>query len=196
MPRPIHYERLVIGYHGCDRTVGERVLLSGEALTPSNNRYDWLGRGIYFWEHGPDRALEWAGEMQARGKVEEPYVLGAFIHLGRCLDLADTGATRRVADWHTEMKALFDEADKSLPQNRPLGDADHDLLLRDLDCAVLNYGLDGADRSEGRIVHQTVRGVFVEGTAVFNGSRIMTRTHVQFAVRDPDCVLGYFRPAQ
>ena len=33
------------------------VLLRGEPLQPSENDYDWLGRGIYFWEHGPQRAL-------------------------------------------------------------------------------------------------------------------------------------------
>ncbi len=196
MARPIHYERLVIGYHGCDRAVGERVLLSGEALTPSDNRYDWLGRGIYFWEHGPDRALEWACEMQARGKIEEPFVLGAHVHLGRCLDLADTAATRMAEQWFGDMSAAFKKVGLPLPKNKPLKEGDHDLLLRDLDCAVLNYGLGSADQKEGHTVYQTVRGVFLEGHPAFQGSRIMTRTHVQFAVRDPTCVLGYFRPAQ
>jgi hypothetical protein len=39
----------VLGYHGCDKKVGERVL-AGERLKPSENEYDWLGHGIYFWE--------------------------------------------------------------------------------------------------------------------------------------------------
>ncbi len=58
MPPPLVYQRLVIGYHGCDRTVAEDVLLRGGTLKPSANPYDWLGKGIYFWEHGPDRGLE------------------------------------------------------------------------------------------------------------------------------------------
>ena len=196
MPRPIHYERLVIGYHGCDREVGERVLLSGEALNPSNNRYDWLGRGIYFWEHGPERALEWAREMQARDKVKEPFVLGAFIHLGRCFDLTDTAATRHLADWYDQLVADCALVGQPVPVNKPLGQGDHDLLLRFRDCAVLNLGLDDADESAGHAVYQTVRGVFPEGEPAFQGSRIRTKTHVQIAVRDPDCVLGYFRPTQ
>jgi hypothetical protein len=55
----------VLGYHGCDRKVGER-LLGGEALKPSNNDYDWLGPGIYFWEANPLRGLEFAGEPRRR----------------------------------------------------------------------------------------------------------------------------------
>ena len=45
------YDRTIIAYHGCDRAVAER-LLEGHRFTPSQNDYDWLGRGIYFWEYG------------------------------------------------------------------------------------------------------------------------------------------------
>jgi hypothetical protein len=38
----------VLGYHGCDRVVGER-LLRGTPFRPSDNEYDWLGPGIYFF---------------------------------------------------------------------------------------------------------------------------------------------------
>jgi len=49
----------VLGYHGCDRETGER-LLSNEPFQPSENDYDWLGAGVYFWEANPDRAMSWA----------------------------------------------------------------------------------------------------------------------------------------
>jgi len=60
----------LIGYHGCDRKV---------ALKPSQNDYDWLGPGIYFWVDSPKRGLEWARELAARkvAGITEPYVLGA-----------------------------------------------------------------------------------------------------------------------
>jgi hypothetical protein len=41
---------------------------------------------------------------------------------------------------------------------------------------------------------QTVRGVFVEGNPAFPGSQIYAKTHVQIAVRDSSCILGYFLP--
>ena len=41
---------LIIGFHGCDQTVVDKVLAGEENLIPSTNDYDWLGNGIYFWE--------------------------------------------------------------------------------------------------------------------------------------------------
>mgnify|MGYP001611490089 CR=1 FL=1 len=196
MARPIDYERLIIGYHGCDRELGERVLLNGEGLRTSNNRYDWLGQGIYFWEHGPARAYEWAQEMHARSKIGTPYVLGAFIHLGRCFDLTDTSATHLLGGWYDELLHAFQQADQPMPENQSSPAGEHDLLLRNLDCAVLNLGLATLDRDKRGHAYQTVRGVFPEGAPAFPGARIMRKTHVQVAVRDPDCIVGYFRPAQ
>ena len=36
----------VLGYHGCDREVGEAVLAGETTLRPSENDWDWLGTGI------------------------------------------------------------------------------------------------------------------------------------------------------
>jgi len=71
------------------------------------------------------------------------------------------------------------------------------LLLRDLDCAVLNFHLREFDdaRCLGGPYYQTVRGVFVEGVPGFPGGSIFTKTHTQVAVRDPTGMVGYFRPS-
>lgn len=164
-------------------------------LQPSNNRYDWLGNGIYFWEHGPNRALEWAEELKRRGKIKEPYVLGAFIHLGRCFDLTDTVATGELSKWFNELEQVFVSTKRPLPENKGAGPNDHDLLLRYLDCAVINLGLAALERDSPERRFQTVRGVFQEGPPAFPRSRIQARTHVQIAVRDSACILGYFLPA-
>ena len=42
--------------------------------------------------------------------------------------------------------------------------------------------------------HQTVRGVFVEGEPAYEGAGIYTKTHIQIAVGDSSCILGYFLP--
>ena len=47
---------LVIGFHGCDRSVVEKVI--------STNDYDLLGSGIYFWENNEERAWQWAVTTQ------------------------------------------------------------------------------------------------------------------------------------
>lgn len=51
---------LVLGYHGCDREVAERVLAGKTEVRSSTNAFDWLGSGVYFWENNPRRALSWA----------------------------------------------------------------------------------------------------------------------------------------
>lgn len=90
---PLIYERQVFVYHGCDAAVRDRVIQRGGVLQMSRNDYDWLGPGIYFWEHGPERAMEWAREQKKRGKIEKPAVLGAVLNLGQCFDLLDAANT-------------------------------------------------------------------------------------------------------
>lgn len=79
----------VLGFHGCDATVGEAIL-RGEIphLTASGNDYDWLGTGTYFWEGNPERALQFAieraeGGRNSQGDISTPFVLGAIINLRR-----------------------------------------------------------------------------------------------------------------
>ena len=51
---------IVLGFHGCDKKVKQAIINGKERLKPSENDYDWLGNGIYFWENNPKRALEYA----------------------------------------------------------------------------------------------------------------------------------------
>ncbi len=67
---------MVVGYHGCNRETAKRVLWDGEPLKPSQNDYDWLGEGVYLWEHGAKRALEFAREQERGGKIEGPSCSG------------------------------------------------------------------------------------------------------------------------
>ena len=63
---------LVIGFHGCDRSVFERVVFRGEPFVKSQNEYDWLGHGIYFWENDEKRAYEWALSLKSAKKILYP----------------------------------------------------------------------------------------------------------------------------
>ena len=49
----LNYQRTVFAFHGCDRRLRDAVLTGKSKLTASLNTYDWLGTGIYFWEHSP-----------------------------------------------------------------------------------------------------------------------------------------------
>lgn len=91
----------VLGFHGCDKTVAERVLAGKQHLRYSNNKHDWLGNGIYFWESSPQRAMEWAEFVRdnpsvSSGKVETPAVVGAIIDLGYCGTLHDRAESPRI----------------------------------------------------------------------------------------------------
>ncbi|GHS82842.1 hypothetical protein PAGU2196_36760 [Pseudomonas sp. PAGU 2196] len=85
----------VLGFHGCDRKIGEAVL-AGDQISPSMNEYDWLGEGAYFWESSPERALSYARLIKqykrGQGSIKEPYVVGAVIDLGLCLNHTEEGA--------------------------------------------------------------------------------------------------------
>ena len=78
-------------HHGCDRSLAELVLEGKTSPIPSENKYDWLGPGIYFWVDSPSRAMTWAREKQQKKPEEmaEPSVLGAFAYPGHCLNLTD-----------------------------------------------------------------------------------------------------------
>jgi hypothetical protein len=77
---------LIIGYHSCDKEVGLRVLNAQDVLKPSDNPWDWLGDGIYFWEYNPHRALTYAietsdGRQKNKAPIKTPFVIGAVIKL-------------------------------------------------------------------------------------------------------------------
>ncbi len=191
----LEYQRIIVGYHGCDEDTAHKILLEGEHLKASNNAFDWLGKGIYFWEFAPRRALDFAIEQRERGKLKEPMVVGAYINLGRCFDLTDVEHTRQLGSAFEEWSEIFEETGAQMPENRAVPGGDPDFLLRDRDCALLNWYLRELDKDVGEKYHyQTVRGVFQEGPAAFDGSGIREKTHVQVAVRDPSCIIGYFLP--
>jgi hypothetical protein len=87
-----HQPFQITGFHSCDREVGLRVLNGKDQLILSDNAWDWLGSGIYFWEQNPARALEYAidsaeGRQKNKVAIKTPFVIGAIIELGNCLNL-------------------------------------------------------------------------------------------------------------
>ena len=179
---------MVVAYHGCDAEVAER-LLGGEQFQRSQNDYDWLGEGVYFWEYGADRAFEFARDQKRRGKLTSPAVVGALVQLGTCFDLMDTHFTKELPVAFQRLKELRAEAGEPLPVNEG---GTPDRLLRRRDCAVLNYYLTWLQ--ERGTTYDTVRCGFVEGPPAYDGSGIQCQSHVQIAVRNEACIVGVFRP--
>ena len=182
------YDRTIVAYHGCDAEIAER-LLRGDPFKKSQNDYDWLGEGIYFWEYGADRAMKFARDQQRRGKVTTPAIVGALIQLGRCFDLMDTRFTDELPVAFEMLKEMHDRDGQPLPTN---AGKTPDKRLRRRDCAVLNTYLTRLE--EKGVFYDTVRCGFVEGPPAFEGSGIRHQSHVQIAVRNSACVVGVFRP--
>ena len=177
----------ILGYHGCDLAVGE-LLLAGSPLNPSENDYDWLGPGIYFWEANPQRGFEFAKEASKRNgsTAPEPFVIGAVIELGLCLDLTTSSGIESVKIAYESLTDVTKSVAGALPSNSP------DKLRRKLDCAVIKR-LHTLRENQKLPPVDTVKGVFTEGNPVYPGAGFREKTHIQIAVRNLRCIKGVFR---
>jgi hypothetical protein len=175
---------VVLGYHGCRKDIAEKIF-SGSLphLRPSKNSYDWLGSGIYFWESDPIRGYEWAVGHYGE---DDASVVGAAIHLGRCLNMMSRHDVRAVAEAYKVLEERFRLAGLALPTNG------RDRMNRKLDCAVIEAF--HAMRRDGSIRgYDTVRGLFTEGEPIFPGAGFDAKTHIQICVRDTRVIKGYLR---
>lgn len=187
---------LILGFHGCDREVAEAVLTDSERLKSSQNDYDWLGHGVYFWEQNPRRAKRYAELIRdnpERGttRIKKPAVLGAVIHPGHCLNLLESTSLDLLKESYELLKVTMKRAGRPLPRNIPVED-ERDLLIRKLDCAVIEtLHQYREDRQEQGF--DSVRGVFFEGRDLYENAGFKEKNHIQICVRNPNCIKGFFR---
>lgn len=179
------WDRFVLGYHGCDRSIVNDILTGKSGLQASRNDYDWLGNGIYFWEDSYQRAFQWA--LQSK-RVTHPVVIGAVINLGHCLNLLNVEHLETVRISYQTLVRTAAQAEAPMPVNR--GKIFKD---RKLDGAVIET-LHQMREEENLEAYQTVRGFFVEGEALYEGAGLRNQDHIQLCVRDTNCIVGYFLP--
>ncbi len=167
----------VVGYHGCEAVFADGVRSGRISLSDwnhSDNPFDWLGKGIYFWETSRTRAEQWAADKFG-GRAD---VLQVEIDLGKCLNLLESTYHGALWEMHRSLRVVYRERHMPWPTNHK--------KRHYLDCLVINAfaRLEEKQRSP----FQTVRGVFEEGRPVFPGSAIRTQSHIQIAVRDVQCI--------
>jgi hypothetical protein len=180
---------LLLGFHGTDHATAEKIFAGKSRLIRNENDYDWLGHGVYFWEHSPQRAYQFAQEKFRRDKNKEKVaVIGAIIDPGLCFNLLEASALDYL---EIAYETLLDEMGgvEKMPAN---GKA---FWNRPLDCAVINTVHTMRD-STGQAAYDLVRGAFWEGGEAYPGARIEKKNHVQLCVRDFGCIKGYFRPIE
>jgi hypothetical protein len=187
---------LIIGFHGCDESVRDKIVRGEERQRISTNDYDWLGHGMYFWEYNYTRALEYAKLIHKYPKrsnaiIKKPSVLGAIIDLGECLDLLDTAYLNLVKESYFLLKESAQKAGFELPKNMPI-ENENDLLIRKLDCAVIE-SVHYYSKEKGK-VFDSVRSVFFEGDCLYENAGFKEKNHIQICVRNPNCIKGYFIP--
>lgn len=178
----------ILGFHGCDRAVRDGIVLGEIEMRPSRNVYDWLGAGFYFWGNNYERALQFANEQRSRGKIEEPAVLGAYIDLGNCLDLLESKHLKAFRETYANLEQSFDYQQLELPKNRPIR-REGDLLLRALDCMVIN-----THAEEAVVPFDSVRGAFWEGEDLYPGAGMKVGNHIQICIRNSGCIKCFFIP--
>ncbi len=191
----------ILGFHGCDKSVRDKVVSEkGVLLLPSNNDYDWLGGGIYFWGNNYERALDFAKYLKEnpphnnKQKIKEPSVIGAIINLGYCFDLLETGNLNILKQGYQLLIDIRKKQNLIIPQNVPLV-KNGDLLKRNLDCAVIE-SIHQANIEMGKPEFDSVRGVFFEGDELYPNAGFKEKNHIQIAIRNPNCIKGYFIPRE
>lgn len=182
---------LCIGFHGCDKAVRDNLLLHPFDVRVSHESFDWLGSGFYVWENNYARALLWAEDKRRRSKLDfEPAVVGVMYELGNCLDLMNADSIVSISCAYEKLKAHYNNAKIEMPVNRAAKNSlKDDLILRDLDCAVINYLCLGMSSQI-----DTARGVFIEGNPIYEGAKIYEKTHIQVCIKNLDCIKGFFLP--
>ncbi|MBO5933571.1 MAG: hypothetical protein J6Q19_07625, partial [Bacteroidaceae bacterium] len=68
-----------------------------------------------------------------------------------------------------------------------------DLLLRFLDCAVIE-ALHDFNETNGYNEYDSVRAGFWEGSEIYETAGFREKNHIQLCVRNPKCILGLFIP--
>ena len=176
---------LLIGFHGCDKETCDKVINGKTQLAPSQNEYDWLGNGIYFWENNDRRAYQFSQELMANPRPGKPIVINpaiirAVIDLGNCLDLLDSEYLALVKDSYKTLEFSYKAFGITMPSNKK-GKETNDLLLRNLDCAVIeNLHKDMLPNS-----FDSVRGVFWEGDDLYPKAGFKRKTIFKFAFGIP-----------
>jgi hypothetical protein len=185
---------LILGYHGLDESIGRRIIAGEDQLLPSENDYDWLGHGIYFWENSLVRAQQWAKKQSQRKdtSVKKPFAIGATIDLGNCLDLLDQQWLDYVGDAYTYMIEDLRSENKEIPENLPWNRDDIDFKNRKLDCAVILYAIQLA-KEQGQ-PFDSVRAAFWEGEDLYPNAGFKQHNHIQISIINPECIRGIFLP--
>jgi hypothetical protein len=163
--------REIYGYHGTSRAKAESILENG--FRASDNDYDWLGTGIYFFQDAPLRAKQWAQQQHP----DNPAVICSSIRLENCIDLLDIGWQPLLKNAYNAFVERYQYNNRPLPKQNPDRSKAHRL-----DCAFFNFAIELISRQLQPV--DSVRAAFMEGERLFPDSAIFELAHIQIAIRN------------
>jgi hypothetical protein len=186
----IHHPSQIVGFHSCDREIGLQIINGNDNLKSSDNPWDWLGPGIYFWEFNPYRALQYAIECAKQqqkfaGSIRTPFIIGAVIELGNCLNLTEPNSLNIVKSAYKDFQLLTQKAGFRMPVNSEAN--------RRLDCAVIKCMHESNNRHHIQ-PYDTIRSPFQEGNPIYPGANFTDRLHIEVCVRNPESISACFIP--
>ncbi len=188
---------MIIGFHGCDLSIRNQLVNKRLSFKKSENNYDWLGHGMYFWDNDPERALEFARFKKSlpqkdKNSIKTPAVVGAAIDMGLCLDLVNSNSIKLLKSAYELLVWDIEQHNQVLQKNKPLKGGE-DLIFRYLDCAVIETL--HSNRIQNNLPpFDSVRGVFWEGKDLYENAGFKEKNHIQICIRNPDCIKGFFIP--
>ena len=165
----------IYAYHGTSQTKAANILKYG--FRASDNDYDWLGTGIYFFQDAPLRARQWATQQHP----DNPAVIRSRIRLDNCIDLFDIGWQPLLKNVYNSFVEQYRETNRPLPKQQPDRSKAHRL-----DCAFFNYSIEFI-APQGQNI-DGVRAAFMEGERLFPDSAVFELAHVQIAIRNPELI--------
>ncbi len=177
---------LVTAHHGTTVETAALVM-AGEPLQVSNNKGDWLGTGVYFWQDAPKRAAVWAGRAATKHRTR-PAVLEATIDLSECFDLLDLFNFETLQLEYEEFAALAfsqEQGPLEIVDGATVYPTDGTKLVdrNKRDKAVIDFAAASIEAKTGKAV-RVVRSPFLWGTALYPSSFIFNWSNVHICVRD------------
>lgn len=116
---------------------------------------------------------------RSKNIIQKPASIGAVIDLGHCLNLLEQSSLDVLRRGYEILNLKMEKLGIPMPTNkRGRGSGSQDLLLRFLDCAVIQ-AVHEFNSKMGLKPYDSVRGVFFEGNELYPGAGFREKNHIQ-----------------
>lgn len=176
--------------HATTQDIATTILQEG--FKNSQNSYDWLGSGIYFFQEAPNFAYHWATQDRKEGQLDDVALIAADIDVTGFIDLLDY-------EWGGTLKDTYRSLDEQGdPDFRKVQERQQEFVLGSdkrqghwLDRYVLEASVTMLEAND--IYITGIRSAFWEGSRLYPKSHLMDRQHIQIAVREVSAIKNLWR---